>query len=74
MKGYAISQEVDNASVPKIPELIESIYFKQSKRIELKKKIEASHQLIHEHHIETQSLIAPRKREMQNNPIAALKK
>ena len=51
------SQEVDNASVPK---LIESIYFKQSKQTELKAKIEASHQLIHEHHIETQSLIVPR--------------
>ncbi|HEY4831997.1 MAG TPA: transposase family protein [Waddliaceae bacterium] len=51
------SQPVNTASVPK---LIESIYFRQSKQTELKKKIEASHQLIHEHHIETQSLIVPR--------------
>ena len=52
-----ISQAVNTASVPK---LIESIYFKQSKQTELKAKIEASHQLIHEHHVETQSLIVPR--------------
>jgi hypothetical protein len=51
------SQEVDKASVPK---LIESIYFKQSKQKELKAKTEASHQIIHEHHIETQSLVVPR--------------
>jgi hypothetical protein len=49
--------EVGNTIVPK---LIESIYFKQSKQTELKAKIEASHQLIHEQHIETQSLIVPR--------------
>ena len=52
-----ISQVVKNASVP---QLIESIYFKQSKQEQLKAKIEASHQIIHEHHIATQSLIVPR--------------
>ena len=52
-----LSQDVDNASIPK---LIESIYFKQSKQTQLKAKIETSHQIIHEHHIETQSLIVPR--------------
>jgi len=46
-----------NATVPK---LIESIYFKQFKQKELKEKIEARYQVIHEHHIETQSLIVPR--------------
>jgi len=51
------SQPVNTASIPKFKE---SIYFRQSKQTELKAKIEASHQLIHEHHIETQSLIAPR--------------
>lgn len=50
-------KEKSNASVL---ELIESIYFKQSKQTQLKARIEASHQLIHEHHVETQSLIAPR--------------
>jgi DDE_Tnp_1-associated len=42
------------------PQPIESIYFKQSKQEQLKAKIEASHQIIHEHTIETQSLIVPR--------------
>ncbi len=51
------SQEVDNTSVPK---LIESIYFKEFKQEQLKAKIEASYQIIHEHNIETQSLIVPR--------------
>ena len=51
------SQEVDNTSVPK---LIESIYFKQFKQEQLKAKIEASYQIIHEHNVETQSLIVPR--------------
>ena len=50
-------QDVKNVSIPK---LIESIYFKQSKQTELKAKIEKSHQLIHEHHIATESLIVPR--------------
>jgi len=56
----AISQEVANASVSKLPQLVESIYFKQFKQKELMAKIRASHQIIHEHYIETQSLIVPR--------------
>jgi hypothetical protein len=58
-----ISQEVNHTSVPELPKLIESIeliYFKQSKQEQLKATIRASHQVIHEHHIETQSLIVPR--------------
>lgn len=51
------SQVVDKISAPK---LIESIYFRQFKQAQLKAKIEASHQLIHEHNIKTQSLIVPR--------------
>jgi hypothetical protein len=54
----AISQEIANA--PKLPQLEESIYFKQFKQKELIAEIRASHQIIHEHHIDTQSLIVPR--------------
>jgi DDE_Tnp_1-associated len=51
------SQVAEKVSVIKP---LESIYFKQSIQTKLKEKIEASHQLIHKHHVETQSLIAPR--------------
>jgi DDE_Tnp_1-associated len=48
---------VDKASVPK---LVESIYFKQHRQDQLKRKIVATQKLIHEHNVATQSLIIPR--------------
>jgi len=51
------SRAIENANAPA---LTESIYFKKFKQEQLKTKIAVSHQLIHEQHIATQSLIVPR--------------
>jgi hypothetical protein len=39
--------------------IFEIIAYRQSAQTKLKEKIEASHQLIHEHHVEAQYLIVP---------------
>jgi hypothetical protein len=58
LSAATISQE--DVKTHKLPQLAESIYYKQFKQKELIVKIRANHQIIHEHHIETQSLIIPR--------------
>jgi DDE_Tnp_1-associated len=61
-KKAALSQTMTSQIAEEVSVIqpLESIYFKQSIQAELKAKIEASHQVIHEHHVETQSLIIPR--------------
>jgi hypothetical protein len=52
---YALESLVKRKAI----DLVESIYFKQFKQKELIAKIRESHQTIHVHHVETQSLIVP---------------
>jgi len=61
-KKAATSQTMTSRVAEKVSVIkpLESIYFKQSIQEQLKAKIRASHQIIRENNIATQSLIAPR--------------